>query len=206
MALQITGDTENNRLDIDATVLRDYSGTIHCSGKGNEIIIGKQAGARGNININLDQRNKVKIGSQCHIGYLTIFARHDAVFEIGNRCVFNGQCTMQAHEPGRIILGDGCLIASDTNFTTSDMHGIFDVETGLRINFAADVVLGDRVWVGARAFILKGCQIGSGSIIGLGTICTSNVPENAVMAGNPGRIVKTGVSWRHDLGGAAVTA
>jgi acetyltransferase-like isoleucine patch superfamily enzyme len=51
------------------------------------------------------------------------------------------------------------------------------------------VVLGDDVWVGAGATLLKGARIGSGSIVGAGAVVDFEVPPNTIVAGNPARIV-----------------
>ncbi len=60
----------------------------------------------------------------------------------------------------------------------------------IRSEETAAVVLGDNVWVGAGATILKGVQIGNDAVIGTGAVVTSDVPAGAVVAGNPARIVK----------------
>lgn len=54
------------------------------------------------------------------------------------------------HEPSQITVGPFCLFGGDTNVMTSDMHAILDVETGLRINPAEDVLIESNVWIGAR--------------------------------------------------------
>jgi acetyltransferase-like isoleucine patch superfamily enzyme len=53
------------------------------------------------------------------------------------------------------------------------------------------VVLGEDVWVGARAILLKGARIGSGAVIGAATVVDFEVPPGAIVAGNPARIVGT---------------
>ena len=55
---------------------------------------------------------------------------------------------------------------------------------------ATPVIVGDDVLVGANAVVLEGVQIGSGAVIAAGAIVTEDVPENAVVAGAPARIVK----------------
>lgn len=51
------------------------------------------------------------------------------------------------------------------------------------------VVIGDDVWIGTRVIILPGVTIGRGAIIGAGACVTKDVPEYAIAAGNPARIV-----------------
>lgn len=53
-----------------------------------------------------------------------------------------------------------------------------------------DTVIGHDVWIGHDALILPGARIGHGAIIGAGAVVTGRVPDYAVMAGNPARLVR----------------
>lgn len=53
----------------------------------------------------------------------------------------------------------------------------------------ADVIIGDNVWIGARAVLLGGASIGEGAIIGAAAVVDFVVPPFAIVAGNPARIV-----------------
>jgi maltose O-acetyltransferase len=52
------------------------------------------------------------------------------------------------------------------------------------------VTIGDDVWIGTRAIVLPGVTIGTGAIVGAGAVVTKDVPENAIVAGNPARVMK----------------
>jgi maltose O-acetyltransferase len=52
------------------------------------------------------------------------------------------------------------------------------------------VTIGDDVWIGARVIILPGVTIGDGCVLGAGTVVARDVPANAVVVGNPGRVVR----------------
>jgi len=79
------------------------------------------------------------------------------------------------------------------------MHPIFDLSTKERINRAADVSIGDHVWLGQDAYIGKGAVVGSGSVVGANSVVTKTVPENSVCAGNPARVIKTNIYWEKRL-------
>jgi maltose O-acetyltransferase len=51
------------------------------------------------------------------------------------------------------------------------------------------VTIADDVWIGTRAIILPGVCIGQGAIVGAGAVVTKDVPELAIVAGNPARVV-----------------
>ena len=53
-----------------------------------------------------------------------------------------------------------------------------------------DLVVGHDVWIGMDARIMPGSQIGSGVIIGSGAVVAGEVPDYAVVVGNPGRVVR----------------
>lgn len=71
------------------------------------------------------------------------------------------------------------------------------------------VHIGDDVWIGSRVTILPGASIGTGAIIGAAAVVTKDVPECAVVGGNPARILKRrqdGGASRRAVAGGAVEA
>ena len=55
---------------------------------------------------------------------------------------------------------------------------------------AKPVTVGDNVLIGANAVVIEGVRIGSGAVVAAGAVVTKDVPENAVVAGVPARIIK----------------
>lgn len=51
-------------------------------------------------------------------------------------------------------------------------------------------MIDNDVWIGTRAIIMPGVHIGTGAIIGAGAVVTKDVPDYAVIAGVPARIIK----------------
>ena len=81
---------------------------------------------------------------------------------------------------------------------TSDNHGIID-EANQRLNYPHSIKIGNHVWIGQRSIVLKGTQIGDNSVVGAGAIVSKDIPANAIAAGVPAKVVKTGVNWVRDL-------
>lgn len=59
----------------------------------------------------------------------------------------------------------------------------------------APINIGNHVWIGLRAIILKGVTIGDGAVIAAGAVVTNNVPANSVVAGVPARVMSENVNW-----------
>lgn len=84
-----------------------------------------------------------------------------------------------------VTVGRDCQIGWDAIITDSDQHARAGLGEATR-----PVVLGDRVWVGARAVILKGVTVGDGAVIAAGSVVTRDVPANTLVAGQPARVVR----------------
>jgi acetyltransferase-like isoleucine patch superfamily enzyme len=92
----------------------------------------------------------------------------------------------------KITIGKGCAIARDVIIRDYDAHSIIDSDFEIK----KPIHIGDHVWIGNRAMILKGVSIGDGAIIAAGSIVTKNVPPNTIVAGIPAKIIKDRVHWR----------
>lgn len=84
---------------------------------------------------------------------------------------------------GRLHIGDYALIAHEVTIADSTWAA-----PGV-IQKAADTWIGDNVWIGARATILAGVRIGDGAIVGAGAVVDTDVPDYAIAAGVPARVV-----------------
>jgi tetrahydrodipicolinate N-succinyltransferase len=93
---------------------------------------------------------------------------------------------------GCITIGSHCLVSQFVSIIASN-HSmrkgvlIFDQPWDTT---KLDVTIGDDVWIGAQAIILPGVKIGDSAVIAAGSIVTRDVPENAIAAGSPARVVK----------------
>ena len=80
-------------------------------------------------------------------------------------------------------IGDDVTISENVVIRDSDNHEI--IRNGFTMD--APIVIGNHVWIGINATILKGVHIGSGSVIAAGSVVTKDVPDYALMAGVPAK-------------------
>jgi acetyltransferase-like isoleucine patch superfamily enzyme len=198
MALQVEDHGRDNWVEVGAAERARLHGRIVFLGDGARVTIGAGCVDTG-LRIEAGAGAAVSIGPGGHLGALFVHAGAGASVSLGAGAGVNGLVRLLAHEPARIAIGADCLLAAEAEIAASDMHPIFDAATGARINPAADVTLGDRVWVGQRAMLLKGVRVGDDSVIGAGAVVTRPVPPGCVAAGNPARVVRRGVRWSHTL-------
>ncbi len=100
-------------------------------------------------------------------------------------------------------LNRGCWIANDTNIgddvmmgpeiiILSGSHNFERIDIPMREQGAPSrrpVIIGNDVWIGTRSIILPGITIGSHAIIGAGSVVTKDVPEWAIVGGNPAKFI-----------------
>lgn len=99
-----------------------------------------------------------------------------AHLSIGNGTYLNRNTEVIAAREVRI--GRDCMIGWDVVIMDTDQHGMEGA-----VPAARPVIIGDRVWIGCRALILKGVHIGDGAVIGAGAIVTRDVPARAIVTG-----------------------
>jgi acetyltransferase-like isoleucine patch superfamily enzyme len=94
----------------------------------------------------------------------------------------------------RIDIGNECLIGANVTIVDTDFHPINP--QGRRHNIdplsigTEPIVIEDNVFIGTNVVILKGVRVGKNSVIGAGSVVTKNVPANAIVAGNPARLLR----------------
>lgn len=94
-----------------------------------------------------------------------------------------------------ITIGNGATIGRFVSIYDSDFHKLYDKQ-GKLMNPSAPIVIGDHVWIGVGAIILKGVTIGNGAVVAAGSVVTRDVPPECIVAGNPAKVVKENIDWK----------
>lgn len=104
----------------------------------------------------------------------------------GKNVFVNFGCTFM--DRGGITIEDGALIGPQVRLITEN-HA---VEPELRQNvYSLPILIKRRAWLGAGVTVLPGVTIGENAIVGAGSVVTKDVPDNAVVAGVPAKVIKT---------------
>ncbi len=104
---------------------------------------------------------------------------------IGAQTYINYGVSISAHQ--LVSIGEDCLIGQYVIINDNDYH---DIVQKRRLPPSRPVVIEDRVWLGARAIVLKGVRIGHDAVIGAGAVVTSDIPPRSVAVGVPARVVR----------------
>ena len=105
---------------------------------------------------------------------------------LGKRVFFNFNCVVL--DVSTVSVGDFTLFGPAVQIYTAT-HPL-EAELRRTREFAKPIEIGSDVWVGGAAVICPGVSIGSGSVIGAGSVVTRDVPEGVFAAGNPCRVVR----------------
>jgi len=90
--------------------------------------------------------------------------------------------------PQGIHVGENTLIASRVTIMSHDHCKRVDGQPLL-----ADVYIGKNCFIAVGATIVPGVKIGDEVIVGAGAVVTKDVPSNTIVAGNPAKVIKTGI-------------
>lgn len=107
---------------------------------------------------------------------------------LGKNFFANFECVMLDVAP--ITIGANCLVGPQCGFYTA-VHPMDSTDRAVHdYMIGKPITIGDNVWFGGHCTVLPGVTIGNNAIIGAGSVVTKDVPDCAVVAGNPAKIIK----------------
>ncbi|HZH66622.1 MAG TPA: acyltransferase [Flavisolibacter sp.] len=132
----------------------------------------------------LEVKNNFKIYSGA-----SVYVNKNATLILGSGYINNN---LTLHCFGQIEIGEDVAIADQVVIRDSDNH---IVRSSTRHKMTQPICIGNHVWIGIRATILKGVTIGDGAIIAAGAVVTRSVPPKSLAGGVPARVLKKDVEW-----------
>lgn len=170
-------------LDISKTACFNGNGTL---------ILNNNRMKHSNMNMFFcaeDEAN-ITIKGKCHFSYgCDIKVFKGATLEL-DQCSLNSYSQIRCMH--KVHIGRETRISRNVQIWDDDAHKIIGGS-----DKTSEVVIGDHVWIGAGAIILKGVHIGDGAVIAAGAVVTRDVPAGSLAAGVPAKVIKSNVVWEY---------
>ena len=131
----------------------------------------------------------LELGRWSWVGHGCKIRSHEGTISIGAKSVLGQECTISSFQ--HVSIGRECVIADRVMLIDFD-HGMVEVDRPIRLQgiYKRDVRVGNNVWMGYGACVLRGVTIGDNAIVGTSSVVTKDVPDNAVVAGAPAKLIR----------------
>jgi acetyltransferase-like isoleucine patch superfamily enzyme len=141
------------------------------------------------VKLEIGRGAKLTLGRWSWLGHGCKIRVHEGEVSIGAKSVLGQECTISAFQ--HVSIGRECIVADRVMLIDFD-HGVVEVERPIRLQgiYKRDVNVGHNVWIGYGACILRGVTVGDNAVIGTSSVLTTDVPDNAVVAGVPARVIR----------------
>lgn len=175
---------KGTKLEIDKEATLELHGNLTI---GNN----KVKGSKRETYLLLRKKSKLQINGEVIVNYGTLIQAHlNSVILIG-KVIINSDDVIIAQK--EIEIGNDVLIGRLVTIFDSDFHQIRDKD-GNTTNPPRKVTIGDHVWIGTKATILKGTTVKSGAVIAANTLVGGIVKANAMYSALPGQMFGT-IEW-----------
>jgi len=163
---------------------------------------GRAVRCTGLPRIRIAQGGEIRLGNNVHL-----VSRSGA-----NPLWLHRPCSLSVRAGARIVIGDGSgfsgvvicaasaieigarvLVGANSTIVDTDFHPLSPEarrEHATRGAVSRPIRIGDDVFIGMHALILKGTDLGEGCVVGAGAVVAGSFPPRSIIAGNPARAVK----------------
>ena len=142
-----------------------------------------------------DTHGCIEIGNNSTICRYSVVQSVGGIIQIGSDSSVGDFCNLFGQ--GNLTIGDNVMIASGVRIIPNQ-HTFDDplIPIGHQPCRSLGIVIENGVWIGANACILDGVTIGSGAIVGAGSVVTKDVPGYAIACGVPAKVIKYRLGFR----------
>ena len=209
----------NNNISISKSDLKLVS--LHITGINNTVTIKKLSKSmKGRVEIWLrGNNNSITIDEGLHVNSKLIITMgsasrnfkpiNNSKLTIGRNNSIGNCIIITYNSNASIFIGNNCMFAFDVMLFHTDAHPIMDYETRKIINKVDSLKIGNHVWIGGKATVLKNTVIPDDCIVGYGSIVSgdyikkvneffnfhSRKEGGCIIAGNPAKIIRSGITW-----------
>lgn len=143
--------------------------------------------------------NTVSIAPNCNLlnSTIVVHGNHCSV-TIGKSTTVGSMYMVCMGQDNSIAIGEDCMIADNVDIWATDAHPVFNEKNEV-CNPSKPIVIGNHVWLGKYAKVLKGTTINDNAIVGMNTIVTKEIPAGTLVVGSDGRAVKSNVNWSKEF-------
>jgi acetyltransferase-like isoleucine patch superfamily enzyme len=160
------------------------------------------------IDVDLRRRSNVYVADRAVI----LRTGGDGFVELHDGVQINRDCTLEIFKGGSITIGQqvglqrGCILVAAEQPIIIGRHAeiapycaIFSYDHGTAagreifgqpLTSKGPVIIGEDAWLGTRVTVLSGVTIGRGAVIGAGSVVVCDIPDHAIAAGVPARVIK----------------
>jgi acetyltransferase-like isoleucine patch superfamily enzyme len=167
------------------------------------VVAGEDTAFLGRPIVSMESRSSITVGHRCTLISASRYTALGVARPVVLRCLLPGARILIGDDTGasgvtvcstsRVEIGARCLLGADVVICDTDFHPLWPVrrrwEPIPHPEPADAVTISEDVFIGARSIILKGVSIGAGAVVGAGSVVTSDVQANTVVAGNPARFL-----------------
>ena len=146
--------------------------------------------------VNLEKGARLVVKGKAFFGSgMVLNVSKGAYVELGNDFSANYSCMLSIAKGFRC--GENLRLGWDVNILDSDGHSVVDLNN-IRQNENKEIIIGNNVWIAAKATIMKGIQLADNNIVPYGSvILKSNQKMKCLWGGNPNRVLKENVMWNY---------
>lgn len=133
---------------------------------------------------------RMVIGPYVHFGEGARIRAHEGTLRIGAKSVIGIRNTINTYLD--ISIGQACLLGDDVYVCDFD-HRTEDLTVPIKDQgiVKSPVRIGDDVWIGTKVTVLRGADIGPGSVVAANAVARGVYPPRSVIGGVPGKVIKT---------------